>query len=250
MLHNASLVSIVQDEYSVQCIFYTCYKLFNQHEELRNDNLIHIFRCSSIVQVFTFSVLNLFQTTKDNFSNLRVVTRSLYKREHCHSSFVVPHSNCTVFCSLFVLFVQFLNKAFSRASFYLLSSMDSTHHRCLDLPEIFSLILTEAHHQKRSGRTLSALARTCKSFSGPALDLLWYSQTSLAPLMLCLPSNSLSLLRRYPNGPDVLVKISIFPWSEADEGCRQLPGHSFPLITIECNTMLIVSENCMRLFHV
>ncbi|KIK43336.1 hypothetical protein CY34DRAFT_81982 [Suillus luteus UH-Slu-Lm8-n1] len=36
-------------------------------------------------------------------------------------------------------------------------------------------------------RTLLALALTCKSFSGPALDLLWQDLDNFSPLVKCLP---------------------------------------------------------------
>jgi hypothetical protein len=38
-------------------------------------------------------------------------------------------------------------------------------------------------------RTLLALALTCKSFSGPALDLLWQDLDSFLPLVRCLSEN-------------------------------------------------------------
>lgn len=47
------------------------------------------------------------------------------------------------------------------------------------------------HAQDR--RLLAHLARTCKAFSEPALDVLWHTQTSIVPLVRCLPSNALEI---------------------------------------------------------
>lgn len=69
------------------------------------------------------------------------------------------------------------------------------HHRCLDIYEILEHIfrLLSSREGGRHLRTLAALARTCKSFSEPALDLLWHSQTSLVPLISNLPPDAYSI---------------------------------------------------------
>ncbi|KAJ7137056.1 hypothetical protein C8R44DRAFT_538657, partial [Mycena epipterygia] len=38
-----------------------------------------------------------------------------------------------------------------------------------------------------SRRNLVSLARTCQTFRDPALDAVWHTQTSLVPLLKCLP---------------------------------------------------------------
>ncbi|EIW78534.1 hypothetical protein CONPUDRAFT_167528 [Coniophora puteana RWD-64-598 SS2] len=58
-------------------------------------------------------------------------------------------------------------------------------HRVLLINEI---ILTVAHHVP-ADKDLSALARVCKSFSNPALDVLWSALGSIVPLLRCLPSD-------------------------------------------------------------
>ncbi|KAG1745160.1 hypothetical protein EDB19DRAFT_1692699 [Suillus lakei] len=45
-------------------------------------------------------------------------------------------------------------------------------------------------------KTLLALALTCKSFTGPALDLLWQDLHGLAPLIRCLPQSLWKLVPR------------------------------------------------------
>ena len=39
-------------------------------------------------------------------------------------------------------------------------------------------------------KVLSALARTCKTFKEPALDILWSELSNLGPLVRCLPEAS------------------------------------------------------------
>ncbi|KAF9467213.1 hypothetical protein BDZ94DRAFT_1249858 [Collybia nuda] len=73
-------------------------------------------------------------------------------------------------------------------------------HPCLNISEVLSNIFKYVLEDVPSGEvpeitrwpeagsmTLAALARTCKAFSEPALNVLWYRQPSLAPLLNCLP---------------------------------------------------------------
>ncbi|KAF8142805.1 hypothetical protein K438DRAFT_1877402 [Mycena galopus ATCC 62051] len=73
-------------------------------------------------------------------------------------------------------------------------------HRSLQIPEVVALICREvaesweSEYRSRSSKTLAtfaALARTCKGFSStsPALDLLWMYQSSLMPLLKCMPGD-------------------------------------------------------------
>ncbi|KAJ7898919.1 hypothetical protein B0H14DRAFT_3852974 [Mycena olivaceomarginata] len=72
-------------------------------------------------------------------------------------------------------------------------------HRALTIPEIVGLIcehlevLAEPHHEgsgtRRNLEDLAALARTCRDFENPALDILWREQNTLANTLKCLPSN-------------------------------------------------------------
>jgi hypothetical protein len=78
-------------------------------------------------------------------------------------------------------------------------------HRCLDIPEIVTEIFRAVQgvtRQRSYLKTLSSLAVTKQGFSDVALDLLWESQTSLAPLVACLPADAVS---REGNFPVVLV---------------------------------------------
>jgi hypothetical protein len=60
-------------------------------------------------------------------------------------------------------------------------------HQTLLIHEIFEVIVAYAHLNAQS--SVSALARTCKSLSGQALDALWEVQTSLGPLAKTLPED-------------------------------------------------------------
>ncbi|KAJ7787076.1 hypothetical protein B0H14DRAFT_2955308, partial [Mycena olivaceomarginata] len=66
-------------------------------------------------------------------------------------------------------------------------------HRALTIPEIHLEILAEPHHEgsgtRRNLEDLAALARTCRDFENPALDILWREQNTLANTLKCLPSN-------------------------------------------------------------
>ncbi|KAJ7622917.1 hypothetical protein DFH06DRAFT_1231283 [Mycena polygramma] len=65
-------------------------------------------------------------------------------------------------------------------------------HYSLSIPEpvvlIFAELLSPYPNENLSHRDLAALARTCRTFQEPALDLLWREQTTLANMLRCLPS--------------------------------------------------------------
>ncbi|KAJ7175222.1 hypothetical protein C8R43DRAFT_599790 [Mycena crocata] len=83
-------------------------------------------------------------------------------------------------------------------------------HHSLRIPEIVVMICEAVvdPSERLDVRTdetsaaLCALAKTCKAFSSPALDLLWMFQQSLMPLLCCMP-------------PDV--------WDEYDDECLRRP---------------------------
>ncbi|KAJ6550863.1 hypothetical protein DFH09DRAFT_988706 [Mycena vulgaris] len=64
-------------------------------------------------------------------------------------------------------------------------------HRCLTILEIIELVCghVEVRYLGRDSPDLAALARTCKAFQDPALDLLWREQSTLTHMLKCLPSN-------------------------------------------------------------
>ncbi|KAJ7196884.1 hypothetical protein B0H12DRAFT_637616 [Mycena haematopus] len=58
-------------------------------------------------------------------------------------------------------------------------------HRALDIPEIVRMICGEANWPSRT--TLVRLATTSRIFTDPALDIIWHYQSSLMPLIKCMP---------------------------------------------------------------
>ncbi|KAI0740561.1 hypothetical protein C8Q76DRAFT_608386 [Earliella scabrosa] len=77
-------------------------------------------------------------------------------------------------------------------------------HRCLHTPDIFNLILEfvslllwdddpyHGHdHYYSSNPVLAALARTCRTFLEPTLDVMWRSQLTVGPLVRTLPSDAI-----------------------------------------------------------
>ncbi|KAI6011304.1 hypothetical protein EDC04DRAFT_778718 [Pisolithus marmoratus] len=58
-------------------------------------------------------------------------------------------------------------------------------HPCLSVDEILRLIFG---YIEDNGSTLCALARTCRTFHEPAMDLIWETLTAFEPVLLSLPS--------------------------------------------------------------
>ena len=70
-------------------------------------------------------------------------------------------------------------------------------HRCLSVTDIVYVIcekLSEplglAGNFSRELASLAAFARTCRAVHEPALDHLWYTQTSIIPLLRCMPDGT------------------------------------------------------------
>jgi hypothetical protein len=80
-------------------------------------------------------------------------------------------------------------------------------HPCLQVAEILSLIIG----QVQDSSTLYAIATSCRHFIEFALDSLWRSQGSLAPLVLCLPDDALAVIRRPTQTLVVRYNLKICP---------------------------------------
>ena len=94
-------------------------------------------------------------------------------------------------------FTSFLVPAPSSQGSQLLQSRTYGMHRCLQIQELLSIVFEYVHVPRKaleddplSASSLARLARTCKAFQDPALDILWHSQDSLAPLLKCLPRDA------------------------------------------------------------
>lgn len=71
-------------------------------------------------------------------------------------------------------------------------------HACLGITEILDLIirfLVDERVGNSNGicaichKDIARLARCCKAFMDPALDVLWETQSSLSPLIMCFPEH-------------------------------------------------------------
>jgi hypothetical protein len=60
-------------------------------------------------------------------------------------------------------------------------------HRCLQISEILLGVFELVFTSWECYSDLARLARTCRSFQGPAIVLLWREQPSLLPLVMCFP---------------------------------------------------------------
>ncbi|KAF8209650.1 hypothetical protein K438DRAFT_2012326 [Mycena galopus ATCC 62051] len=65
-------------------------------------------------------------------------------------------------------------------------------HRCLLILEIVENICGNFRYISLGLRSLAALARTCRSFQGPALDFLWAVQHEMWNLLRCMPLDLLA----------------------------------------------------------
>lgn len=74
-------------------------------------------------------------------------------------------------------------------------------HRCLRVEELLRAILEEVRHDPEDSedewdwdlQTIYGLARTCKTFLGPALDLIWHTHYDLSNLTGTLPTSAWTL---------------------------------------------------------
>ncbi|KAG9311598.1 hypothetical protein JVU11DRAFT_7807 [Chiua virens] len=136
-------------------------------------------------------------------------------------------------------------------------------HQCLTIVEVQHVIFREVlivdHWDQWAGRaTLAGLARTCRTFSDAALDILWEDLPSFAYLIRCLPSSlwkinqtnqrmsferamSLSDWEIFFRYSSRVRSISAFPYvNEHSNSCRSLgtdvifalsrPPHYGPLV--------------------
>ncbi|KAG9312517.1 hypothetical protein JVU11DRAFT_6911 [Chiua virens] len=82
---------------------------------------------------------------------------------------------------------------------------------CLQVPEILLEIFEFAFALEDGYPNLAALARTCHAFYDPAVSLLWRTQSSLAPLVLCFPSDLLDISRGDSDADAPLVTFAKTP---------------------------------------
>ena len=76
-------------------------------------------------------------------------------------------------------------------------------HECLRVPELFGLVCEAlqqdwalSHQRYSRSPTLAVLARTCRDFEGPALDVLWREVSGLRPLLCTMPSDLFEMKKK------------------------------------------------------
>ena len=83
-------------------------------------------------------------------------------------------------------------------------------HPCLQVPELVDMIFRWLGRDPIYGpRTLSSLARTCRWFLEPALDVLWSNLPSVGPLMCVLPADAWSIEKNTPPARNTVVRHSL-----------------------------------------
>jgi F-box-like len=99
-------------------------------------------------------------------------------------------------------------------------------HRCLKIDEVLQEIFSEVLIQDRSrmfeldrqkAPTVARLARTCRTFRGPALATLWREISGIAPLFNVLPTSKLRW---------------VGPQTNDGGGFREFIMVSFPVVVI------------------
>jgi len=85
----------------------------------------------------------------------------------------------------------------------------SASARTMSISELRWKIFQLVHLGFSRNKTLLALALTCKSFTGPALDLLWRELDGFDPLIRCLPPTLWKLERREARGVSELVSQTL-----------------------------------------
>ncbi|KAG9311555.1 hypothetical protein JVU11DRAFT_7760 [Chiua virens] len=80
---------------------------------------------------------------------------------------------------------------------------------CLDNPDVRLKIFEHVFTTNEGHRDLATLARACRTFHAPALSLLWRTQMSLAPLILCFPVEILDVSKRVdPRGDSEVISVT------------------------------------------
>jgi hypothetical protein len=89
------------------------------------------------------------------------------------------------------------------------------------VPELFGLVceVSQKDWETLSNKcysrspTLAVLARTCRDFEGPALDVLWHEVSGLRPLLCTMPSDLFEMKKkgRGDHKENILVRLQIIP---------------------------------------
>lgn len=82
-------------------------------------------------------------------------------------------------------------------------------HHCLGVLDIVRNVFQLVYDESGNGpKNVAVLAITCRAFKDPALDVLWRTMLTLAPLIMCLPEDAWEI--KVENHKRVLVRASAF----------------------------------------
>ncbi|KAJ6587511.1 hypothetical protein DFH09DRAFT_976857 [Mycena vulgaris] len=94
-------------------------------------------------------------------------------------------------------------------------------HRTLEIPELVELIFAELHDTSNSS-LLAALARTCRTFQNPALDILWRRQFTLLNFLKCFPEDLIETVVELGRWDKKLTNFRILRPMSNDDWTRPL----------------------------
>ncbi|KAG8214262.1 hypothetical protein J3R82DRAFT_11074 [Butyriboletus roseoflavus] len=135
-------------------------------------------------------------------------------------------------------------------------------HHCLLIPELTLYIIHSLaddrpawhdSHYLRNSRDVAKLARTCKALAEPALDVLWKTQHSLAPLVMCLPPDLWELTKRgktifFKRHPTPLDWSSVKKYAHRIRSISQPASFSLPRLDDAALATIITPSNFGTLF--
>ncbi|KAF8550069.1 hypothetical protein OG21DRAFT_1469182 [Imleria badia] len=126
-------------------------------------------------------------------------------------------------------------------------------HHALEIQEILLNIFGHCHPDD-----LPSLARTCRGFKEPALDVLWEELDNLSPLVRCLPEASHQLspdkVRRFQVFVTLRLMVNFFRFSPAippisirlADRLRRTSGISFKVMHVASDPCRTSSEDSTR----
>lgn len=79
---------------------------------------------------------------------------------------------------------------------------------CFEITHILLHIFELVYVSPKGRSDVASLALTCKPFSGPALDVLWRTQTSFLPLLMTFPRELLNFAPSEQMAVATFVRVS------------------------------------------
>lgn len=137
---------------------------------------------------------------------------------------------------------------------YRLGKVHKPTMQCLLIPEVVRNICLNLVHNRTSKSadpqylgSLAALARTCHTISEPALDVLWHTQNSIAPLLHCTMPSDLWKVNKRQDSRHFLVRIGIYLF----EVSRTAAHSKYCVGSLQTNCLywLVQTEGLRQSYH-